>query len=154
MKHISILIPQGHTSVVNIEGCHQIFNEVNTVRAEMGKPALFNVQLVGLANETSQRNGLFTINPDVLIDEVIKTDLIIIPAIYGSPDEIMSQNQAFVPWIIDHYKRGTEVVSLCIGSFFLASTGLQMNKHRRWYKCHLLRSLFYHPRGLHQETLP
>ena len=31
MKHLSILIPQGHTSVVNIEGTHQIMNEVNSI---------------------------------------------------------------------------------------------------------------------------
>ena len=36
MKHISIIIPHGHTSVVNIEGTHQIFNEVNSMRAGMG----------------------------------------------------------------------------------------------------------------------
>ncbi|MFT3701964.1 MAG: helix-turn-helix domain-containing protein [Agriterribacter sp.] len=144
MKHISILIPQGHTSMVNIEGCHQIFNEVNSVRTEMGKPALFKVQLVGLARETSQRNGLFTINPDVLIEDVGKTDLIIIPAIYGSPDEIMSQNHPFVPWIIDHYKKGTEVLSLCIGSFFLASTGLLNGKQcsTHWIAANDFRTFF------------
>ena len=35
----------------------------------MGKPPLFKVQLVGISKETSQRNGLFTISPDVLIDD-------------------------------------------------------------------------------------
>lgn len=29
MKHISILIPQGHTSLVNIVVANQIFNQVN-----------------------------------------------------------------------------------------------------------------------------
>ena len=43
MKHISIIIPHGHTSVVNIEGTHQIFNEVNSMRAGMGMPPLFKV---------------------------------------------------------------------------------------------------------------
>src|SRR6185295_536267 len=92
MKHISILIPHGHTSVVNIEGTHQIFNEVNTFRAGMGMPPLFKVQLVGIAKEMSQRNGLFTINPDVLIADVKKTDLIIIPAIHGDPKTMMEKN--------------------------------------------------------------
>ena len=67
MKHISILIPQGHTSMVNIEGSHQIFSEVNSFLGRMGKPPLFKVQLVGIYPETSQRNGLFTIAPHVLI---------------------------------------------------------------------------------------
>ena len=85
MKHISILIPHGHCSVVNIEGTHHIFNEVNTIRQSLEKSALFKVQLVGLADQTSQQNGLFTISPNVLIQDVKKTDLIVIPAIHGSP---------------------------------------------------------------------
>ena len=98
MKHVSILIPQGHTSVVNIEGSHQIMNEVNTLLAREGKPPLFKVQLVGASREISQR-GLFTITPDVLIDDVNKTDLIMIPAIHGRPQQIMKNNDAFIPWI-------------------------------------------------------
>ena len=70
MKHVSILIPHGHTSVVNIEGTHQIFNEVNTVLKSMDRPPLFKVQLVGISKETSQRNGLFKIDADVLIDDL------------------------------------------------------------------------------------
>ncbi len=128
MKHVSILIPQGHTSVVNIEGTHQILNEVNTVLASTNKPPLFKVQLVGISKKTSQRNGLFSISPDVLIDDVKKTDLIIIPAIHARPDAMMKANAAFVPWIIKQHKKGAEIATLCIASFFLAATGLLNGK--------------------------
>ncbi|MDQ6890711.1 MAG: DJ-1/PfpI family protein, partial [Bacteroidota bacterium] len=128
MKHVSIIIPKGHTSVVNIEGTHQIFNEVNSVRKNMGQAPLFKVQLVGISKETSQRNGLFTIAPDVLIKDVKKTDLIIIPAIHAEPNKMMEDNAPFVPWIVDQYKKGAEVASLCIASFFLAATGLLNGK--------------------------
>ena len=127
MKHVSILIPQGHTSVVNIEGSHQIMNEVNTLLAREGKPPLFKVQLVGASHQISQR-GLFTIMPDVLINEVKKTDLIMIPAIHGKPEQIMKSNAAFVPWIQKQYEKGAEIVTFCIASFFLASTGLLNGK--------------------------
>src|SRR5688572_21234253 len=99
MKHVSILIPQGHTSLVNIEGTHQILSEVNTLRSGMGKAPLFDIQLVGLSKATSQRDGLFTIKPDCLLREVVKTDLIIIPAIHGHFQKIVENNQAFIPWI-------------------------------------------------------
>ncbi len=128
MKHISVLIPHGHTSVVNIEGAHQIFSFVNKIFYDMGKSAVVQVQLVGLSKEVSQRNGMFTINPDVLIGDVEKTDLIIIPAIHGEPKFVLEQNKNFIPWIIDQYKKGTEVASFCIGSFFLAQTGLLNGK--------------------------
>ena len=128
MKHISVLIPTGHTSLVNIEGAHQIFSFVNKILDDLGKAPLVNVQLVGLLKQTSQRNGMFTINPDILIGDVEKTDLIIIPAIHGNPREVAEQNKDFIPWIIKQYKSGSEVASFCIGSFFLAQTGLLNGK--------------------------
>ncbi|QEC66509.1 helix-turn-helix domain-containing protein [Panacibacter ginsenosidivorans] len=144
MKHVSILIPHGHTSMVNIEGTHQIMNEVNSIQARMGKPPLFKVQLVGIAKEISQRNGLFSISPDVLIDDVKKTDLIIVPAIYGSLEDIMKNNAAFVPWLLEQYKKGAEVASLCIASFFLAATGLLNGKQcsTHWVAANDFRNLF------------
>jgi transcriptional regulator GlxA family with amidase domain len=128
MKHVSILIPKGHTSLVNIEGTHQILTEVNNLRTGIGKAPLFNIQLVGLSKETSQREGLFTIKPDCLLHEVPKTDLVIIPAIHGHFPTIVADNQAFIQWTVQQYHQGAEVASLCIGSFFLAATGLLKGK--------------------------
>jgi transcriptional regulator GlxA family with amidase domain len=124
MKHISILVPRGHTSLSNIEGTHQIFSEVNGLLAAAGRAPLFNIQLVGLAKETSQRNGLFTVNPDVLIGDVQHTDLIIVPAIMGDPRIGIANNETFIPWLIHQYHRGAEIASFCVGTFFLAATGL------------------------------
>jgi transcriptional regulator GlxA family with amidase domain len=128
MKHISILVPHGPSSLPNIDGTHQIFSEVNKVRERMGKDPLFTVKLVGLTKETSQRNGMYIINPEALVKDVKKTDLIIIPAIYGDPKKIIEDNKEYIPWIIEQYKGGAEVASLCIGVFFLAATGLLEGK--------------------------
>ncbi len=144
MKHVSILIPKGHTSVVNIEGTHQIFNEVNSILTSMGKPQLFKVELVGISKETSQRNGLFTIGPDILITDVKNTDLIIIPAIHGEPNSVMEKNAEFVPWLIHQYGKGAEIATLCIASFFLAGTGLLNGKQcsTHWTAAKAFRQLF------------
>jgi transcriptional regulator GlxA family with amidase domain len=124
MRHISILIPQGRCSLVNIEGSHQVLDKVNEVQAMLGKPPLFHIQFVGLTRLSSQRNGLFTISPDVLIHELERTDLIIIPSLHGSQPEAAAMNSDFIPWIRQQYSQGAEVASLCIGAFFLAETGL------------------------------
>ncbi len=144
MKHVSILIPHGHASMVNIEGTHQIMNEVNSLLTGMGKPPLFKVQLVSISKEISQRNGMFTITPDVLIDDVKKTDLIIIPAIHGAPEDVMKNNAAFVPWIIKQYNKGAEIATLCIASFFLAGTGLLNGKQcaTHWSAANDFRAIF------------
>ena len=144
MKHVSILIPQGHTSVVNIEGTHQILSYVSLFCDQMGKPAVFKVQLVGIAHETKQTTGLFTINPEVLIKDIKRTDLIIIPAIHGDYQQAMENNREFVPWIIQQYKAGAEVVSFCVGAFFLAGTGLLTGKQcaTHWSMANEFRRLF------------
>lgn len=144
MKHVSILIPQGHTSLVNIEGTHQILSEVNVLRTGMGKAPLFDIQLVGLSKQTAQRNGLFTIKPDCLISDVAKTDLIFIPAIHGQFPKAVDDNKEFIPWIVQQFNNGAEVASLCIGSFFLAATGLLKGKQcaTHWRFANEFRALY------------
>ena len=144
MKHISILIPRGHTSVVNIGGAHQIFNQVNGILAEKGKDPVFDVHLVGLERQTRQSTGLFAVNPDSLITDVKDTDLIIIPAIHGDPLQARDQNKEFIPWIIQHYKAGADVASLCVGAFFLAATGLLDGKQcaTHWMHADNFRKMF------------
>jgi transcriptional regulator GlxA family with amidase domain len=124
MKHVSILIPAGHTSMVNIAGTHQILNQANGISEQFGRKPVFDVKLVGLNRETRQDIGLFSVTPDYLIDEVEKTDLIIVPAIHTQWPEALERNRDFIPWIIDHYKNGAEIASLCVGAYLLASTGL------------------------------
>lgn len=124
MKHVSILIPRGHTSMVNISGSHQMLNWVNEFFMQSGRKPLFNIQLVGLEKQTEQSHGLFIVKPEILIDQVNKTDLIIIPAIHGDFNQNLKINTPFLPWIINQHKNGAEVVSLCVASFFLAETGL------------------------------
>lgn len=144
MKHISILIPNGHASLVNIAGAYQIFNQVNTFLGEKGKAPKFKVQLIGISKKTRQSNGLFTVNPNRLISEIIKTDLVIIPAIHGNQHEIFQQNKEFVPWIIQQYKEGAEIVSLCIGAFLLATTGLLKGRQcaTHWVHANEFRKMF------------
>lgn len=128
MKHVSILIPKGHFSLVNVEGTLQVFSWVNDFLTERGSDPVFDIHLVGLSKSITQTNGLFTINPELLIHDVKKTDLIILPAIHGDLQRNLEMNAGMVPWIITHHKAGAEIVSLCIGSFFLAATGLLNGK--------------------------
>ncbi|WP_149276535.1 GlxA family transcriptional regulator [Pareuzebyella sediminis] len=144
MKHISILIPKGHASVVNIGGTHQILSWVNAFYEESERTLPFQIKLVGLEKHTLQTPGLFTINPEVLINEVTNTDLIVIPAIHGDFEKNLELNAAFIPWIVDHYKKGAEIVSLCVASFFLAETGLLDGKRcsTHWSMANFFRERF------------
>src|SRR4028119_1481217 len=108
MKHISILVPKG-AILGSLEGTRQLFTQVNEFYKARGKPPVFQVQLVGLSKETSLSGGLFTANTDLLLQDVKKTDLIIIPAIDGDLKLAIEANKDFIPWIINQYHGGSEV---------------------------------------------
>lgn len=123
MKHISILVPKG-AILGSLEGSRQLLTQVNEFLKVRGEDPLFKVQLVGLSKETPVSGGLFTVHADMVLDDIKKTDLIIIPAIDGEINSALEKNKDFIPWIIKHYKNGAEVASLCLGAFLLAATGL------------------------------
>ncbi|MGB5820142.1 MAG: helix-turn-helix domain-containing protein, partial [Saonia sp.] len=84
------------------------------------------IHLVGIEKNSVLYEGAFSIHCDYTIDEIEKTDLIIIPAFKPEklPDQIR-KNYAFVPWIKRQRQLyNTEVASLCLGAFVLAETGL------------------------------
>lgn len=143
MKHISILVPE-NAILGSLEGSRQLLTQVNDFMKAREEPPLFKVQLVGLSRETKVSGGLFTVNSHVVISEVRKTDLIIIPAIDGDIAQALEKNRDFIPWIAQQYKKGAEVASLCLGAFLLASTGLLKGKRcaTHWMAENTFRSMF------------
>ncbi len=111
MKNISILVPESAV-LAAISDPLYMFTAVNQFLESAGKPALFNVQLVGLSKEIKLNNGSFSIHTDRLLEEVKNTDLIFIPALSGDLNAALTINKAFIPWIIDRYNKGAEVASL------------------------------------------
>jgi transcriptional regulator GlxA family with amidase domain len=127
MKKVSILVPE--SSVLQaIADPQYLFSAVNQFMAVAGKKPLFDVQLVGLKKEVKLNDGLFSVNTSQLLKDVKKTDLVVIPALFGDMKSAIAQNQKLLPWINEQYNKGAEVASLCVGAFLLASTGLLNGK--------------------------
>jgi transcriptional regulator GlxA family with amidase domain len=123
MKHISILAL--HDATMNcIDSSYQILSRVNDFLKYQGKAPFYTVEIVGLKKNTSLGGGLYNINVNDTIDNIKKTDVIIIPLICGDFSKAAKANEAYRDWVISQYNKGAEIVSLCVGSFFLASTGL------------------------------
>lgn len=143
MKNIAILVPE--TAVVEaVADPRYMFTAINEFLKSQGRPALFNVQLVGLTKDVKLADGIFTIHTDAQLKNANKPDLIIIPALSGNLENAIKLNTDFIPWIVLHYKSGTEVASLCIGAFLLASTGLLNGKScsTHWLFANEFRSMF------------
>ncbi|ASZ14934.1 helix-turn-helix domain-containing protein [Chitinophaga pendula] len=143
MKHISILVPEDAV-LASIGDPRYMFTAVNDFLVQAGREPLFNVQLVGLSKEVKLNNGVFSVHTDALIHDVKKTDLIFVPAIIGDLKTAIEKNKALFPWIVQQYRQGAEVASLCIGAFLLASTGLLNGKEcsSHWLTANEFREMF------------
>jgi transcriptional regulator GlxA family with amidase domain len=127
MMHVSILVPE-HSVMQAIADPQYLFSAVNQFLVVAGKKPLFNVQLVGAKKEVNINGGLYTINTSQQFKDVHKTDLVIIPALFGDMKTAIASNKKVLPWIHEQYNSGAEVASLCVGAFLLASTGLLNGK--------------------------
>jgi transcriptional regulator GlxA family with amidase domain len=123
MKNVSILVPE--SSVMQaIADPQYLFSAANQFLIASGKAPLFHVELVGAKKDVKLNNGLFSVHTDKQLKDIEKTDLVLIPALFGDMQTAISKNKVLLPWINEQYKNGAEVASLCVGAFLLASTGL------------------------------
>lgn len=143
MKHISLLVLDS-VRLNSIEIPRHAFTEANEYAVEQGSNPLFKIQMVGLKKQITINDGLYTITPDSLIENINKTDLIIIPAMQGNLNKALEQNKEFIPWIVGQYKNGAGVASLCVGAFLLAATGLLNGKQcsTHWRAANAFKNIF------------
>lgn len=131
MKHVSILVPVGNAIIDTIIGPYNLLRMANVYHKRLNElnEDLFNIDLVGIDNESVNYNKLFQVTPTKSINEIDKTDLIIVSAISGDLDKEIEKNKAFVPWIKrQRIENDSEVASLCKGALLLAETGLLNGK--------------------------
>jgi transcriptional regulator GlxA family with amidase domain len=124
MKRISILVPNGQFSIVNIAGTLQILEAANEMAMREYGKQLFQVELVAAKKPARDLKGLFLVYPTKTINDVKKTDLIIVPAVHGDLASVLEVNKDVIRWIKDSYKNGAEVASFCIGIYLLAEAGI------------------------------
>jgi transcriptional regulator GlxA family with amidase domain len=108
MKIITIAVvalePMLRSTVMGIEDIVMIVNKF----CKRDDEATFKVTRIG--------EGEFGINDT-------KYDVIMIPPLLA-PSDFTFELSALNTWLIHHYHTGTILTSACVGSFFLAKTGL------------------------------
>ena len=131
MKHLSILVPDGHLILDTVVGTLNLFRMANSYSKRIGKfrEDYFTIDLVAQKKVPIFCHDHFQIHPTKTIDEIKVTDVIIIASITGNIDGAISKNQSLVDWIkLRRIKDNAEVVSLCRSAFIIAETGLLNGK--------------------------
>jgi transcriptional regulator GlxA family with amidase domain len=122
MKQVTIIVPKGDVNLSSITGSYEILNGANTFWQKMGHPPMMEIRIAGYVTTLQSDDGFFSVYP-VNVDDIKKTDLLIIPSV-SYDEDMVSGNAALINWITTQYKAGAEVASMCSGAFLLAATGL------------------------------
>ncbi|GAA4316448.1 helix-turn-helix domain-containing protein [Mucilaginibacter gynuensis] len=124
---ISLLVYEGAISS-SISSVTDIFGGVNGFLRMQGRPEAFELELVC---RDVNNTHLYLPAGDlkkVALKDVVSTDLIIVPAFQGDADAALTQNADLIAWLKEMSAKGTEIASLCFGSYFLAEAGLLGDK--------------------------
>lgn len=129
MKPVYILV---HDDVVLSSAAAplDIFTRTNDILQADGQSPAFDVALVGRQSDRVSLSLPVSFHCRRTLDEVPpkstghRQSLILVPAFSGDWDDVREKNRDVVEWLGRHYRAGTEIASLCLGSYFLAEAGL------------------------------
>jgi transcriptional regulator GlxA family with amidase domain len=129
MKAVYILV---HEDVVLSSAAAplDIFTRTNDILRAAGQSPAFNVALVGRQSDRVSLTLPALFDCQRTLDEVPpkseghRQSLILVPAFSGDWEHVREKNRDVTEWLGRHYRVGTEIASLCLGSYFLAEAGL------------------------------
>jgi transcriptional regulator GlxA family with amidase domain len=127
MKKISLLIHEDVYSS-SVASVIDLFAGANWCLEQSGRSPVFKLELVSEKENNIQLDVPARFTCYRTIEEVTQTDLIIVPGFNGNSKAILKKYNAAVNWIKEMNKSGTEIASMCVGSFFLAEAGLLNGK--------------------------
>lgn len=127
MKRIALLIHEDIYSS-SIASVIDLFAGANWCLEQAGRPPAFDLELVSEKSNNIQLAVPAGFTCYRTIEQITQTDLVIVPGFNGDSKAILKKYDAAVNWIREVNKSGTEIASMCVGSFFLAEAGLLNGK--------------------------
>lgn len=143
MKKVYFLLPDGLVTLSSVFTAIEGFEMANRFIVDDKNKSYYNINIVGAGITQNLWNANVRMRVADITD-MDNPDLIIIPGLSEKNDYSKKKNKQLVEWMIEHYKRGAELVSLCTGSFFLAATGLLNNREctTHWNACDLFKEMY------------
>jgi transcriptional regulator GlxA family with amidase domain len=110
----------GMVDVLSVTG-----NVWQTLTRTEPTPAPFRVRVGSIGRQRFCCGNGIPVEPSAAIDEIDRTDIVILPELWLGPDEHLSgRYPALIEWIRARYQDGACVYSACSGALMLAETGL------------------------------
>jgi len=128
MKQVVFLLADGVLKPSCLFTAIEVFEKANEFYTNQGLPPYYTIRIAGVNLQQKLQNASFSLNAIADIHSIEKPDCIILPA-FDTPNAFGIQNsREALDWVVQNYKEGAEVASLCTGTFLLAATGLLKDK--------------------------
>ena len=105
-------------------GAIEVLEKANEFFVNQGQPPCYAIRLAGSDLQQKLLNTSFLLEGMSDLDSIKTTDLIILPSFDSLHDFGINRSGKALDWVMQQYKNGAEVASLCTGAFLLAATGL------------------------------
>jgi transcriptional regulator GlxA family with amidase domain len=151
MAKMTFLAAEGclFSGISGLVDAFYIANLWNRTLNHQGPDPLFETEIVTVEGDTVLASGGIRVHPDRAMRDVNRTDLILIPPILPVDEPLTPRMGDISDWLIDRYRKKTNIAAMCTGTFMLAETGLLDGKiattnwqfgrrfRRRYPKVHL-----------------
>lgn len=124
MKHVTIItIPKALGSTVTIP--LEMLSAANDIaRARRQTDKLITIEIVSADANSVELSGGLRIQCDKKLHEIVETDLVFVPGIWGNPRPSVRKHEVLKKWLKQQFQAGTTICSVVTGSHFLADAGM------------------------------
>ena len=125
MISIGLLVPEGAVAQ-GVADPRYLFQTVEFWRKQTEPDAAprLSFATVGATPTVGLQDGAFRIEVDYLTSAAPAFDLLLVPPTFGDLDAAIARNAGLIEWMRERHAAGTELASLCLGAFLVASAGL------------------------------
>ncbi|RFS15189.1 GlxA family transcriptional regulator [Emticicia sp. C21] len=128
MTCVGILLPHDYR-LLSVAAILDVLEAANKIYKTDEETIPFNISLYQLVESDRAINTSFHGYPVAKIEEANRIDLILIPS-FSTDDmqQTIGKNRAYIPWLHQQFRLGSEIATFCTGAFLLAASGLLNGK--------------------------
>ncbi|MFM2482691.1 GlxA family transcriptional regulator [Celerinatantimonas sp. YJH-8] len=82
------------------------------------------IQLVAVSLQPQRLTGGLVLQPNTTFEDHSSTQVIILPPMWGNPIATLNKTPMLIPWILEHYRNGCQIIATGTGAIWLAEAGL------------------------------
>ncbi|MGF1702895.1 helix-turn-helix domain-containing protein [Photobacterium makurazakiensis] len=111
--------------ITGISLAAEMLNSAASLRSRQNQRlSPFEIKLIAPTLEPTKVTAGLKIQPDITYDDDQPFDILILPPMWGNPQQSMRRNPNIVNWLQAQYQKGAKLVATGTGVIWLAETGL------------------------------